>query len=1140
MTENNRGRAIIIHRTVVLALAGIVLVGATVGGTGCAAQPRRATPLRPPTTQPAPLSARAMVPFRKLPALPSLPPPAELTDRSVPPEALKRYLAGAAMAEAYRDAEAIPEFEAAIAADPAGFEPRLALGRAGLRAGDLPKAREALEAAVKQRPRSAEAHYLLGLVAAGQDDNEASLRHLRYALELAEDDGLRVRVYFHLAQVLEQMEYCQAAVEIAERFEAMAADLRDLPLKPQWRDLLSSQGWRVPSIRAACLRRMGRFQQAVEAYDAALRMAPGNTEVMLALAETLIDTGNTRRAAEVADAVLSKEPGNVSGLALLAATLAVDERYTELRERLLTLVRQTPSNPMLAQRVASIFLKFNQLDAALQTLLIARKGISDPGPIYAALLQIVLANETLPPAIDGLAGLLKQMEPAEQDLLLAPIDEMEVNPRLVVEVSTQGQAALDAAGTDGAKLLALGVIAGAARQPVLAEKALRAARDAQPDSLLVVVSLAEQLLAQCRWQDAIALVEPLTDKFKDSGALYRILGTAYDGLDDFKSAMTHFYEALRKDRRDTKAMWMAAQINDRLGQAEQASSIYQVLVSIKPDAWQAHVALVKSLLVLRKKDAAVQHATRLKEAFSGAAADLCVLIAQSGDAVPPSERLEQLLKAHPRDGLLRLALGEAYVAEGKPDRGSEVLADLLADEPSNEDARLLLTTALARQLRTELAVQVLESLLAEHPNRILWRFAYAELLAQNGDPRAAADVLSELLNTPWGKEQRSTLLNRLVFFLEYAGQHERSIQVLERELDASPDNRSIQAQLLGVLENQGKREEALKRVQSWREAAPDDELLRRLEAEFLRALAADGEAEVQAASTRPSDKEPEQTAAQERDAALLAAAMPAAQAAQWLASRVWLAPIEESALALAAEAAQRGDYLAAVELDRLAGSSEESLARQAQWSFLAGQRGRAELVLMPQVKRNADMHDRLDRMRATFYKRMGLDDLAIRQTEAVYERYKGTERAGEGANDLAYVYAELGMNLAQAEQLAIQAVASDASSAAYMDTLAWVYYQQGRFDEALRWIRQAVRVPGQGKDPVLQDHLGDILWRVGQRDAAAEAWGMARDLYVQELKTDRLRPDLVTGLDGVNAKIRAIESRKPPPVATWAGQGSRS
>ena len=508
-----------------------MLVGVVVGAGGCGA-PRRRSDMQPGAgaaakPRPAALPAIATVPFDKLGPLPDLPAPAELVDRTVPPEALKHYLAGLALAEDYQDTDAIPEFEAAIAADPAGFEPRLSLGRAALRAGDQSRAQSALETAVKQRPRSSEIHYLLGLVAAAKDDGPTALQHLRRcALVLAGDDGQRIRVYFHLAQVLEHQDYCQAAVEIARRFEVLASrDVAGLPMQPPWRDLVTSQGWRIPALRGACLRRLGRPAEAVEAFEAALKVAPDRTDVMLHLAETLIDVGDSHRAADLADKVVTREPGNTTALALLAATLAVDGRQGELRERLLALVHANPSDMLLAQRVAAIFLKFGQLDPALQALLIARKGMSEPAPVYAALMQIVLANDDLQPAVDGLAGLLEQLEPAEQDELLGPIDILQINPKLARDMARQGQAVLAWAGTSGPKLLALGVIAGVAGQHVLAESALRAALRAQPDSLLIASTLGEQILAQSRWKDAIAFAEPLTGRFKDSGAIYRILGT---------------------------------------------------------------------------------------------------------------------------------------------------------------------------------------------------------------------------------------------------------------------------------------------------------------------------------------------------------------------------------------------------------------------------------------------------------------------------------------------------------------------------------------------------------------------------------------------------------------------------------------
>lgn len=616
--------------------------------------------------------------------------------------------------------------------------------------------------------------------------------------------------------------------------------------------------------------------------------------------------------------------------------------------------------------------------------------------------------------------------------------------------------------------------------------------------------------------------------------------------------MLNLYEALRRDKKDARAMWLAAQINDRLGQAQPASAIYQVLVTIKPDAWPAHQALVKDLLALRQKDAAREHVKQLKEAFpTTAVADLCQLIVQNEDPVPPSEKIAGLLRQHPGDPILLQALGESCLAEGDVDQATAVLTGVLADDPTNEDARLLLTTSLAKQLHTDLAMQVLQSLLAEHPNRTLWRFAQAELFAQTGRPETAADIMFDLLKTTWGKEQKHTLQSRLVFFLEYAGQHQRAVDLLQEELKASPDDRAVQSLLLGVLENHGKRPEALELLRSWRAKAPDDPLLRRLEAQFLRAMDHYDAATVEVLADWPAGKgpsgkdlpatQPGQLAVRDQDLLLLAAAMAPRKVPDWLVSRSWLGPADLTATSLSELAADEGRYVEAVELARLAAQDDEALARRAQWSFLAGDRAQAELVLVAQVQsKNADLYNRLARLLSTFYRRMGLIELSLRQTEAMYEQNKDTDRAAEYANDLAYVLAERGQDLARAEALARQAVVGDPGSAAYMDTLAWVYYQQGRFGEALQWVRQALRVPGQGEDPVLREHLGDACWRMGRHAEAVESWRKAAGLYVEQLKTDRFRSDLRPGLEGVTGKIKAVESRRQPVVAPWAGQKNRS
>jgi tetratricopeptide (TPR) repeat protein len=65
-----------------------------------------------------------------------------------------------------------------------------------------------------------------------------------------------------------------------------------------------------------------------------------------------------------------------------------------------------------------------------------------------------------------------------------------------------------------------------------------------------------------------------------------------------------------------------------------------------------------------------------------------------------------------------------------------------------------------------------------------------------------------------------------------------------------------------------------------------------------------------------------------------------------------------------------------------------------------------------------------------------------------------------------------------------------------LDTAGWLRYKQGRFEDdqdgsgALSLIEESAR---RGEEPSgeVYDHLGDVLWRLGRHDEAAEAWRMA-------------------------------------------------
>jgi tetratricopeptide (TPR) repeat protein len=94
-------------------------------------------------------------------------------------------------------------------------------------------------------------------------------------------------------------------------------------------------------------------------------------------------------------------------------------------------------------------------------------------------------------------------------------------------------------------------------------------------------------------------------------------------------------------------------------------------------------------------------------------------------------------------------------------------------------------------------------------------------------------------------------------------------------------------------------------------------------------------------------------------------------------------------------------------------------------------------------------------------------------------------------NDLGYLWADRGVHLQRALQMIDQAVQAEPDNAAYRDSYGWVLFRLGRHAEAAVQLRRAADVPM--PDPVILDHLGDVLLCTEGRPAAVDAWRRALD-----------------------------------------------
>lgn len=117
-------------------------------------------------------------------------------------------------------------------------------------------------------------------------------------------------------------------------------------------------------------------------------------------------------------------------------------------------------------------------------------------------------------------------------------------------------------------------------------------------------------------------------------------------------------------------------------------------------------------------------------------------------------------------------------------------------------------------------------------------------------------------------------------------------------------------------------------------------------------------------------------------------------------------------------------------------------------------------------------------------------------------------------NYLGYMWAESGVNLERAQAMLQKAVAAEPRNGAYIDSLGWIYYQQGKLDLAEKFLTDAARLLP--RDATVHEHLGDVLAKRGQVSRALELYRAALKLEPEAKDEAKLR-----------SKIAELEKQKP-------------
>lgn len=146
-------------------------------------------------------------------------------------------------------------------------------------------------------------------------------------------------------------------------------------------------------------------------------------------------------------------------------------------------------------------------------------------------------------------------------------------------------------------------------------------------------------------------------------------------------------------------------------------------------------------------------------------------------------------------------------------------------------------------------------------------------------------------------------------------------------------------------------------------------------------------------------------------------------------------------------------------------------------------------------------------MKSDFYAQIADSYFKLEKKDSAFANYEKALQANPQnimvMNNYAYYLSLEKSELKKAEKMSAKTVELEPKNSTYLDTYAWILYQQGSYSLAKFYIERAVDNLTKEEDPgVVLEHYGDILWMNNKDDKALEMWQKSFD---SGNKTDELK-----------------------------------
>jgi tetratricopeptide (TPR) repeat protein len=641
------------------------------------------------------------------------------------------------------------------------------------------------------------------------------------------------------------------------------------------------------------------------------------------------------------------------------------------------------------------------------------------------------------------------------------------------------------------------------------------AADALPDNREAQIKATNVLLMNGRFDDAKARAESLLKKDPNDIDAMLLRANAMASLRDPAGAVAEIEEALKLDPASSAALVTMGSVRLRSGEAQQAEAAYRQAIAVAPADVNARVALANFFMATgRSAEAeATLKEVLAKEPKHLLANRLLGTLYVSSNRVAEAEQPLKVMAEASNTPAARFQLADYYINAGRTNDAVALLSALAKEPASAAEAELRWATLDYSQKRTAEAHMRLDALLTRTPN-------YSAALVLKSHWLANENKLDEALAR--AKEAVAAEPQSAAAHFALAVAHDRRREIAEATksyqevLRLNPRAAVAQVLLSRLNLIKGDTASAQRFAEEARQSQPDSVTAR---VALVRSLIASGnspraESEIAAllkqapenamvhalngmhqARVNPKGARTAYERALELSPGLLDAV--SGLTSLDLASRDTVSAIKRLDAELVKQPTNADLFALQARVYKAAGdkANEEKALRKAVAADPGFTTGYTLLALLFMEQK------RLDQALAEFEGITQRDPSNVpartmvgillaqqgKQDEAVkaYERaVSGTENAPVAANNLAVIYAERGVNLDVALQLATSAKQRLPNNPSIDDTIGWIYYKKDLPSLAVAPLEAALKqLPNNAE---LLVHLGLTYAKLGEKEKARQ------------------------------------------------------